>query len=124
MQKFIYISLSVIEFSEYILQNATVFEVLHFRFSVQSGLCHEFLSCICLHLNLLSHLQVSSVHLEAESLSAIETKRVSTLALEELHWQDAHAHKVAPVDSFVAHCNDCLDALEIGTLGCPISGGT
>jgi len=66
---------------------------------------------------------VTSIKLDGELFFASESKRVSTLSFVEFTREDAHADQVAPVDPFEGLGDDCLDALEIRSFGCPVSAG-
>ena len=47
---------------------------------------------------------------------------LGALTFLELKGQDSHAEKVGSVDSLVRLSDDDLDALEVGTLGSPVTG--
>jgi hypothetical protein len=104
------------------VEDSSVLEICDLRLSIKSHLGGKLLATFSSNYHVLTHLQVSLVHFNAELLVASETDRVSSLSGQELHGQDAHPDQVRPVNSLVRLGNDCLYALEVGAFSCPISG--
>ena len=112
------------ELSEDVVEDTTVLEVLNLGLSVETAGDGESLASARGHTDVLTDLEVATLHVNAEGLSAVEAKRVSVLAALELHGEDAHTNEVGSMDTLVALSNNSLDALKLRTLGSPITRGT
>lgn len=104
------------------MKNTTISEIGNFDVSIQSALNNDGSSIASLNFDVLSDLQFTTVQLNAEGFITLQAQSFSTFAALELEGEDSHTDQVTSVDSFEALSNDSLDALEIRTLGSPISG--
>lgn len=117
-------SLVLDEFSEDVLEDAAVLEVLDFGVGVESGLGLEGDSIRGLDGDDLTDGEVAALKVNVEGFGASEAERVGVLSILELKRQDTHAHQVGSVNSFVRLSDHSLDALKVGTLGGPVSRGS
>ena len=112
------------ELAEDVLKDTTVSEVGNLGVGIQSASSGERLAALGSDHNILSDLEVSSVHRDVEFLVSGKAKRVSILSLLELERQDSHANKVRSVNTLIGLSADHLNSLKVGTLSSPITGGS
>jgi hypothetical protein len=103
------------------VQNAAILEVSGFGLGVDSDLDLELLASAGGHIEWLADLELAAVGGNVEGLLSGEAERLSVLPGEELKREDTHANEVGSVDALVRLSNDCLDTLEVRTLGSPVS---
>lgn len=103
------------------MQDTSVLEVLDLRVGIESNVDSESFAGVSSDFEGLTYGQLSSVELDGELLEAGEAEGVGILASLELEGEDSHTNQVASVDTLVGHSYHSLDALEVGTLGGPIS---
>lgn len=113
---------SLHKLSEDVVKDTTVLVIGEFWLSIDSDLSSELLAGISGDLNLLGDLEVATLGADVEGLFTGEAEGFSVLAGQELERKDTHADKVRSVDALIALSNDSLDALEVRTLGSPVSG--
>lgn len=106
------------------MENAAILEVGNFRVRVQSACRSELLARRGLNHDVLVHLEVPTLHVDVEGLGAVQSMSVRALAILELERQDAHSDEVRAVDALVGLSDHGAHALQVGTLGSPVAGGT
>jgi hypothetical protein len=99
-------------------------EVGDFGVGIKSASDCEGLAALSLDVDVLVNLEVTTLHVDVELLSAVKTESVSVLTILELEGEDSHTNEVGSVDSLVGLSDHSADTLEEGTLGSPISGRT
>ena len=103
------------------MQDTSILEVSEFGLGIDSDLHLELLASAGGHIESLADLELAPVGGNVEGLFASEAERLSVLTWEELEWEDTHADEVRSVDALVGLGDNSLDALEVRTLGCPVS---
>jgi len=114
---------SLHELSEHVVQDATVLIVGKLRLGVDADLDLELLAILGSDVESLADLQFATIGRDIEGLLSGKTEGLCVLTWEELEGKHSHTNEVASVDALVALSNNSLDALEVGSLGSPISGG-
>jgi len=103
------------------VKDTAILEVGDLGIGIESASHSEGLSSVSGDHDVLSHDEVTAIHVNAEGLGAIKSVEVSTLTGLELHRKDTHSDEVRPVDALVALGNNCLDTLQVRALSSPIT---